>query len=86
MNLNLRGPNLCNQAVGRIMAKQNRGVIVNISSGNVFKASSEVTAYGSAKAGLVHLPRLIAAEWGEYGIRVNAFAPGPIKSEGFVWG
>lgn len=86
VNLNLRGPFLCSQAVGKVMAKQSRGVIINISSGNAFKASPGVTAYGSAKAGLVHLTRLIAAEWGEYGIRVNAVAPGAIKSEGFVRG
>ena len=84
VNLNLRGPFLCSQAVGRIMTKQGGGVIINISSGNAFRASPGVAAYGSAKAGLVHLTRLLAAEWGEHGIRVNAVAPGAIKSEGYI--
>ena len=82
LNLNLRGPFLCSQAVGRVMVKQRSGAIVNISSGIAFKAGEGVATYGSAKAGLVQLTRLCACEWGKYGIRVNAIAPGGIDSEG----
>lgn len=82
LNLNLRGPFLCTQAVGRIMMKQMRGSIVNIASGIAFKAGEGVATYGSAKAGLVQLTRLSACEWGKYGIRVNAIAPGGVDSEG----
>ena len=82
LNLNLRGPFLCTQAVGKVMVEQGGGAIINISSGIGFKASLGVVAYGSAKAGLIQLTRLTAGEWGKYGIRVNAIAPGGIDSEG----
>jgi len=82
LNLNLRGPLLCTQAVGKVMVKQGGGAIINIASGIAFKASPGVAAYGSAKAGLIQLTRLTAGEWGKYGIRVNAIAPGGIDSEG----
>ena len=84
VNLNLRGPFLCSQAVGKVMAKQGGGVIINIPSGHASRASAGVAAYGSAKAGLIHLTRLMAVEWAKYGIRVNAVAPGGIKSEGYI--
>lgn len=82
LNLNLRAPFLCSQAVGQVMIKQGGGAIVNISSGIAFKAGEGIATYGSAKAGLVQLTRLCACEWGKYGIRVNAIAPGGIDSEG----
>ena len=82
LNLNRRGPLLCTQAVGKVMVKQGGGAIINIASGIAFKASLGVAAYGSAKAGLIQLTRLTAGEWGKYGIRVNAIAPGGIDSEG----
>jgi NAD(P)-dependent dehydrogenase (short-subunit alcohol dehydrogenase family) len=76
--VNLTGPFLMTQAVAPIMRDQGGGAIVNITSISGLRASTLRVAYGTSKAGLAHLTKQQAAELGEYGIRVNAVAPGPI--------
>jgi NAD(P)-dependent dehydrogenase (short-subunit alcohol dehydrogenase family) len=76
MNTNLRGLFLCCQFVGREMIKQKKGKIINISS-----ILSQITqpgrgVYATAKAGVSHLTRALALEWGRYNINVNAIGPG----------
>ncbi|MFC1912316.1 SDR family NAD(P)-dependent oxidoreductase [Chloroflexota bacterium] len=75
-NTNLRGLFFCSQIVGREMIKRKKGKIINISS-----VLSEMIAYGrcvyaTAKAGINHLTRGLASEWGKYNINVNAIGPG----------
>lgn len=84
VDLNLRGPFLCAQEAGRVMIEQGSGAIVNISSGASVNGTWGVAPYGAAKAGLNHLTRLMAGEWGPLGIRVNCIAVGAIKTEGFL--
>ena len=86
VNLNLRGPFLCSQAVFPVMSKQSGGVIVNISSEAANSGAREFMPYGSAKAGLQQMTRMLAAEWAEHGIRVNCVAAGLTKTEGFIRG
>ena len=86
VNLNLRGPFLCSQAVFPVMSKQGGGVIVNISSEAANSGAREFMPYGSAKAGLQQMTRMLAAEWAEHGIRVNCVAAGLTKTEGFIRG
>ena len=78
--VNLTGPFLMTQAVAPIMRDQGGGAIVNITSISGLRASTLRVAYGTSKAGLAHLTRQQAAELGEYGIRVNAVAPGPVDT------
>ncbi len=52
------------------------GSIVTITSGSALRSMPFRSSYGAAKAGMVHLVKSIAVELGEYGIRVNAIAPG----------
>ncbi|MBM3537006.1 MAG: SDR family oxidoreductase [Alphaproteobacteria bacterium] len=78
--VNLTGPFLMTQAVAPIMRDQGGGAIVNITSISGVRASTLRVAYGTSKAGLAHLTRQQAAELGEYGIRVNAVAPGPVDT------
>jgi NAD(P)-dependent dehydrogenase (short-subunit alcohol dehydrogenase family) len=78
--VNLTGPFLMTQAVAPLMRDQGGGAIVNITSISGLRASTLRVAYGTSKAGLAHLTKQQAAELGEYGIRVNAVAPGPVET------
>jgi NAD(P)-dependent dehydrogenase (short-subunit alcohol dehydrogenase family) len=80
MAVNLTGPFLMTQAVAPIMRDQGGGTIVNITSISGLRASTLRVAYGTSKAGLAHLTKQQAAELAQYGIRVNAVAPGPVDT------
>ncbi|MCM2452017.1 SDR family oxidoreductase [Agrobacterium vitis] len=60
--------------------KQSQGAVINIASVNGMAVFGH-PAYSAAKAGLIHLPRLIAVEYGKFGIRANAVAPGPVRTQ-----
>lgn len=75
IDTNLKGPYLCSQAVGQLMAERKRGVIINIASTAGLRPSLNRTAYSVSKAGLIMLTRVLARELGSYNIRVNAIAP-----------
>lgn len=59
-----------------------RGAILNIVATYAWLAEPGVVHSAAAKAGLLAMTRTLAAEWGQFGIRVNAVAPGPIHTEG----
>ncbi len=81
MEVNLSGPFLCTQTCAPVMLKTGGGSVVNIVSISGFRASTLRVAYGTSKAGLMHLTKQHAAELGGQGIRVNAVAPGPVDTE-----
>ena len=68
------------QAVARIMRRRRYGKIINIASTSGVMALPHGAAYGTAKAGLFHLTRILAVEWGPYGIRVAGIAPGLFRT------
>lgn len=76
--LNLEAAFLCFRAVEE-MLKESRGSVVNIASVNGISVFGH-PAYSAAKAGLLHLTRLIAVEYGKFGIRSNAVAPGTVRT------
>ncbi len=77
ISLNLIGTWLCSQAAAKAMIQAGHGgSIVNISSENALVGHANGAHYGAAKAGILGLMRSLATEWAEYGIRVNAIAPG----------
>jgi len=78
--VNLSGPFICSNACVPIMLKNQGGSIVNIASISGLRASTLRAAYGTSKAGLIHLTKQQAAELGNQGIRVNAVAPGPVDT------
>jgi NAD(P)-dependent dehydrogenase (short-subunit alcohol dehydrogenase family) len=78
--VNLTGPFLLTQAVAPIMRDQGSGAIVNIASISGLRASTLRVAYGTSKAALAHLTKQQAVELAQYGIRVNAVAPGPVDT------
>ena len=77
MATNLDGVFLCSQAAVPAL-KKTKGCIVNIASISGLRASTLRVAYGTSKAGVIHLTKQQAAELAEYGIRANCVAPGPI--------
>ena len=80
MATNLDGVFLCSQAAIPHL-KQHGGAIVNIASISGLRASTLRTAYGTSKAAVIHLTQQQAAELGEFGIRANCVAPGPVRTK-----
>ena len=80
--VNIRGPFLCAKAVFPQMKRQRSGKIINISSSTVFWGTPMFLHYVASKAALIGMTRSLAREVGEYGICVNAIAPGLVQHEG----
>lgn len=80
METNLDGVFLMTQAAVPHL-KANGGAIVNIASISGLRASTLRVAYGTSKAAVIQLTLQQAAELGEYGIRANVVAPGPVKTK-----
>jgi NAD(P)-dependent dehydrogenase (short-subunit alcohol dehydrogenase family) len=80
VDIHLRGSFLCSQNVGRNMIENKSGKIINISSVAGIVGLPKRNAYGSAKAGIIMFTKNLACEWAQYGINVNAVAPGYIKT------
>ena len=80
METNLDGVFLMSQTLqpGLVAAK---GAIVNIASISGLRASTLRVAYGTSKAGVMHLTQQQAIELGEHGVRANCICPGPVKTK-----
>jgi 3-oxoacyl-[acyl-carrier protein] reductase len=81
IDVDLRGVFLCTRAVLPHMVKGRSGSIINISSQLGQKGAPTLAHYCAAKGGVLAFTRSLAREFGEYGIRVNAIAPGPLDTE-----
>jgi len=77
LDVNLKGPFLCSQAVAPHMLEQGEGVIVNITDLSAFQVWSDYAHHAASKAGLVALTKDMAFELAP-SIRVNAIAPGTV--------
>jgi NAD(P)-dependent dehydrogenase (short-subunit alcohol dehydrogenase family) len=73
---NLKSVFLCSQAVARVMVKQGKGSIVNISSLSGTKPVALEAVVGAFKAGVNQMTRALAVAWAPYNVRVNTIAPG----------
>lgn len=77
----LSGTFYCAKYAGQVMLRQKSGSMVNISSVNGLFAQKARAGYCSAKAGINMLTKVLASEWGEHGVRVNAVAPGVVMTD-----
>jgi NAD(P)-dependent dehydrogenase (short-subunit alcohol dehydrogenase family) len=80
IDINLKACWVCCQAVGKIMIKQKYGRIINFSSNAGLHGVPGYPAYSPAKAGVIALTRVLAVEWGPFGICTNALSPGFTKT------
>jgi 3-oxoacyl-[acyl-carrier protein] reductase len=80
LRVNLRSQFLCLQSVGRAMAAQGSGSIINVTSVLGSNARPGRGAYSASKAGVIMLTKTGAQELGPDGVRVNAIAPGSIQT------
>lgn len=79
-NVNLIGAFLCGQAAARVMIPYRRGRIINITSLSGQRGGVARAAYGSSKAGLELLTKVMSVELAALGINTNAIAPGAIAT------
>ena len=84
INIVLNGTFYCTQAVGKYWIENKiPGVVINMVATYAWGAGAGVVHSAAAKAGVLSLTRTLAVEWGgQYGIRLNAIAPGPIERTG----
>ncbi len=75
MATNLKGLFFCTKAVGKVMIQQKRGKIINVSSQSGSVGLPQRAAYCSSKGGVNLLTKVLAIEWAQYNINVNAIAP-----------
>lgn len=79
----LNGTWNCTQLVGKEMiAQETGGAMLNMVATYAWTGSPAVVHSASAKGGILAMTKSLAIEWGKYGIRVNAMAPGPIQNTG----
>ena len=81
MLVNAKGTWLCCKAVFPQMKKQGKGKIINVSSEAVFAPTKGMIHYTTSKAAIIGITRVLAGELGQYGISVNAIAPGFTDTE-----
>ena len=78
---NLTGAFFMSTQMGRhLISCKRQGCIINMASTHGMIGLAERSAYGISKAAMIHMTRMLAIEWAEHGIRVNAVAPGRVES------
>jgi NAD(P)-dependent dehydrogenase (short-subunit alcohol dehydrogenase family) len=80
MNLNLKGLFFLSQAVAKVMKEHGGGKIINVASMDGFRPEPKIGTYAISKAGVLMATKVMAIEWAQYHIYVNAIAPGNVHT------
>jgi 2-deoxy-D-gluconate 3-dehydrogenase len=80
ISVNLKSVFFSCQAVGRQMAKQGKGKIINVASLTSMIGLPNISIYGASKGGVAQLTKALAVEWAPHHINVNAVLPGYYKT------
>ena len=81
MQVNVYAPVLICQQIFKLMLKQKKGAIINISSISGIDANVGNAAYGASKAAIASITRTMAKEFSKANVRVNAIAPGFVETD-----
>lgn len=81
IDTNLKGEFLCARVFGEQMVKQKSGNIINMASVGGHLGLIGSLAYCTSKGGILQMTRVLASEWAQYNIRVNALSPGYVETE-----
>jgi NAD(P)-dependent dehydrogenase (short-subunit alcohol dehydrogenase family) len=81
VHTNVTGTFFMSQQMGRHLVSGGRpGCIISIASTHGVVGMAQRSTYGISKAAIIHMTKMLAIEWAEHGIRVNAVAPGRVES------
>ena len=81
MQTNLTGTFFMCQRMGRHLVASGRpGCIINMASTHGMVAMAQRLIYGTSKAAIIHMTKMLAIEWAQHGIRVNAISPGTVET------
>jgi NAD(P)-dependent dehydrogenase (short-subunit alcohol dehydrogenase family) len=81
MAVNLTGTFFMSQRMGRhLIATRRPGCVISLASTHGMVGYAQRSTYGISKAGIIQMTRMLAIEWAEHGIRVNAIAPGTVDT------
>ena len=80
LDIHLKGTFVASREAAKAMLGAGGGAIVNLASDRRLTGLPRRNGYGAAKAGIIALTRSLAAEWGSGGVRVNAIAPGYVRT------
>jgi NAD(P)-dependent dehydrogenase (short-subunit alcohol dehydrogenase family) len=81
LRVNLTGTFLFCQAVGKVMIRQGRGKIINMVSVGAVVGFPRMVAYCAAKGGILQLTKVLALDWANFNIQVNAIGPAYVETE-----
>ncbi len=84
MNINIRSLFFLSQAAGKEMLKQKRGKIISVASLLSFQGGITVPSYAASKGAVAQVTKALANEWAQFGINVNAIAPGYMATNNTV--
>jgi NAD(P)-dependent dehydrogenase (short-subunit alcohol dehydrogenase family) len=81
LGINVRGNFLMARDCGKVMVQQGSGKIINIASLLTYQGLNGVSAYATSKGSIGSMTRVLAVEWAQYNVQVNAIAPGFILTD-----